>query len=243
MTAVPVSSVYLNGKQVGKTPLCLCEGKQLLPSGTYTIKLVPLAGDNLTGYQDSIFVTKGTLTVVDRTFGVGEYSTGSVISLIPLSDAKNTQLFVTSFPSGVSVSLDGNAAGTTPLLIKTLTNSDHDLTLTKSGYSDKTVHVHTVTGYQLKALITLGLMQQNASPTANFQNASLTPIQKTKVVILSTPTGFLRVRAEPSLIASETAQVKPGDQLDFVDEQDGWYEIQLSDGSTGWISTQYAQKK
>ncbi len=242
VTAVPVSNVYLNGKLMGKTPLCLCEGKAMVATGTYSIKLVPLAGDNLQPYEDSVSITKGTLTVVDRTFGAGEFSTGSIITLVVLPQIKTAQIFVTSFPSGVQVSLDGNASGVTPLLIKSATESDHELLLSKTGYADKTVHVHTVAGYQLKAQITLGIAQKNATEAANFENASLTPVAKVKVVILDTPTGFLRVRAEPSLNASETAQVKPGDSFDFVDEQDGWYEIAVS-GKNGWVSTQYAQKK
>lgn len=243
VTAVPVSSVYLNGKLIGKTPLCKCEGKDMLPSGNYALKLVPLAGDNLTAYEENISITKGILTVVDRTFGVGEFSSGSVITLVPLTDQKATQVFIASFPSGAAVSLDGNMSGTTPLLIKTLTDSDHDLLLSKDGYNSKTVHIHAVTGYQLKAIITLGIMQQNATAAANFQNASLTPVQKVKVTILTTPTGFLRVRSDPSVTASETAQVKPGDTFDYLSEQDGWYQIQLSDGTSGWVSTQYAQKQ
>lgn len=242
VTAVPVSTVFLNGKNVGKTPLCLCEGKQLLPSGAYTIKLVPLAGNNLLAYQDSILVTKGILTVVDRTFGAGEFSTGSIITLVALSDKNATQLSISSFPSEASVTLDGNNVGQTPLVIQSITSSDHDITVSKTGYADKTIHVHAVAGYQLKALVTLGLQDKNATATANFQNASLTPPQKTKITILQTPTGFLRVRADPSLSASETAQVKPGDSFDYVDEQNGWYEITLSDGTNGWISTQYAEK-
>src|SRR5258706_9759032 len=111
ITAVPVSNVYLNGKLLGKTPLCKCEGKDMIPSGTYVIKLVPLAGDNLVPYEDTITITKGILTVVDRTFGVGEASTGSVITLIPLPDATQTQAFVASFPSDVSVDIDGNDSG------------------------------------------------------------------------------------------------------------------------------------
>lgn len=243
ITAVPVSTVYLNGKAVGKTPLCLCEGKALIPSGIYNIRLVPLAGDNLTAYQDSVAITKGTLTVVDRTFGGGEFSSGSIISLIPLSDTSSTQLFVLSFPSGATISLDGNITGKTPFLIKSLTSSDHDVVLSKAGYADKTVHVHTVTGYQLKAVVTLGLSQQNATQAADIQNESLTTATKQKITILDTPTGFLRVRAEPSIDASETAQVKPGDTFDYVDTHDDWYQIALPDGSTGWISTQYAQKQ
>lgn len=243
VTAVPVSNVYLNGKLIGKTPLCKCEGKDMIATGTYSIKLVPLAGDNLLPYEDSVTISKGILTAVDRTFGVGELSTGSIITLTPLTDAKAVELYADSFPSGASVTLDGNAAGNTPLLLKSLTTSDHDLLISKQGYKDKTVPIHTVAGYELKAIISLGILTPDATAAANFQNASLTPTMSTKVVILDTPTGFLRVRSDPSLSASETAEVKPGDSFDFVDSQDGWYEIKLADGSTGWVSTQYAQKK
>lgn len=243
VTAVPVSDVYLNGKLLGKTPLCKCEGKDLLPTGNYLLKLVPQAGDNLLPYVENITITKGILTVVDRTFGVGEYATGSVITLVPLQNAKAVQLFVASFPSEVQVAIDGNDSGKTPLMINSLTDSDHELVLTKNGYKDKTVHVHTVAGYQLKASITLGLISQDGTTSANFQNAALTPVVKTKVTILDTPTGFLRVRSDPSLGASETGQVKPGDTFDFLAEQAGWYQIQLTNGASGWISAQYAEKK
>lgn len=243
VTAVPVSEVYLNGKKVGKTPLCLCEGKDQIPSGTYSLRLVPLAGDNLTSYEDTITVTKGILTVVDRTFGVGEFSSGSVITLSPITDTKTAELFIASVPSGATVTMDGNVVGVTPLLLKSVTASDHDLELSENGYESKTAHIHTVAGYKLNTAITLGIAQATATPSAALQNASLTPTVGVKVVILDTPTGFLRVHADPSIAASETAQVKPGDSFPYVDEQDGWYEIQLSDGSNGWVSTQYANKQ
>lgn len=243
VTAVPVSNVYLNGKLVGKTPLCKCEGKDMVPSGMYTIRLVPLAGDNLQPYEETITITKGILTVVDRTFGVGEASTGSVITLIPLADTSATQAFIASFPSDVSVTVDGNDSGKTPYLAKNLISSDHEILLTKDGYKDKTVHIHTVAGYQLKALITLGIATQASTQAANFQNASLTPVVKATVTILDTPTGFLRVRSDPSLGASETAQVKPGDTFPFQDDQNGWYQIQLPDGRLGWVNSQYAKKQ
>ena len=32
-----------------------------------------------------------------------------------------------------------------------------------------------------------------------------------------------------------------GDSFEFISEDSGWYEIQLTDGSTGFISEQYAE--
>lgn len=244
VTSFPQSNVYLNGKLIGKTPLCKCEGTDMVPSGDYTLKLVPLIGDNLLPYEQKVTITKSILTVVDRTFGIGAGSSGSVISLTPLQGRNTTELFVTSFPSDVAVVIDGNTSGKTPLLTSSLTASDHEVTLSKSGYQDKTIHIHTVAGFQLNALITLSVLPLNATESAAFnQPASISASLKQKVLILNTPTGFLRVRVNPTLNATEEAQIKPGETYEYVDERTGWIEIKLSNGKTGWVSDSYIQKQ
>lgn len=245
VTSLPISNVYVNGKLIGKTPLCKCEGKDMLATGDYTIKLIPVAGDNLDTYEQSVTITKGVLTVIDRTFGSNGQSSGFVINLTPLIDKNAVQLFVSSYPSGASLTIDNNDSGSTPVLSKNITASDHDLVITKSGYKDKAVHIQTHPGYQLNAIVSLGLIPPDASQSAVLDTISLTPTptQQQKIVILSTPTGFLRVRSEPSLSGSESAQVKPGDSFVLTDEQDGWYKITLKDGSQGWISATYARKQ
>jgi uncharacterized protein YgiM (DUF1202 family) len=70
------------------------------------------------------------------------------------------------------------------------------------------------------------------------------------VEILSTPTGFLRVREEPSSLGKEIGQVEPGKNYVLVetDEKTGWFKIEYlpaqagEDGKVGWISNQYAKK-
>ena len=61
------------------------------------------------------------------------------------------------------------------------------------------------------------------------------------VVVSDTPTGFLRVRKTPGGV--EIAKVNPGDKLPFLDENDGWYNVSLEDGSEGWISKEYSSKE
>ena len=65
-----------------------------------------------------------------------------------------------------------------------------------------------------------------------------------EVEILSTPTGFLRVRSEPSTAGEEVAQVEPGDRFPYLDkdEDTGWFKIEYEDGEEGWVSNQYAKK-
>lgn len=250
VTSLPPSDVYLNGKYIGKTPLCKCEGSDTLPIGDYVVRLVPTSGGGLSPFEQKIRIVKSVLTVVDETFGIGSAGSGSVITLDPLNNSNAAQIFISSFPLSVSVSLDNNPVGNTPLLLNSVTASDHTLTLSKNGYIDKTIHVHAVSGYQLNAQVTLGIDLGNITPSTQSAvatpSASLTPALNAaganQVTILETGTGFLRVRAQPSLNASEEARLTPGDTVTLVDEQGDWYEVKLKDGTLGWISSTYAKK-
>ena len=68
---------------------------------------------------------------------------------------------------------------------------------------------------------------------------------KQTVQIQDTPTGFLNVRKGPATSFAKITEVKPGDAhiLVSTDTASGWHEIRLADGSTGWITSQYASVK
>ncbi len=247
VTSVPESAVYLDGKQIGKTPLCKCEPDTMLPTGQYTIKLVPTNPD-LESFEQKITLTQRVLTVVDRTFGVGATSQGSIISLTPLKDKKARELLVLSFPDKATILLDNTPSGDSPLRLKQVTESDHEIKVSKDGYKDKILRIRTVTGYQLEAVVFLGVNPNLATPSATPTPTSSTPLTPTvtpsaKVTILETPTGFLRVRDSASVSGLEVARVNPGEIYDLLTEQTGWFEIRLTDGKTGWISSQYASKQ
>ncbi len=246
VTSSPISKVYLDGKLIGQTPLCRCQGSDMISSGNHTLRLVPTQG-NFDPFEEQITVTPSVLTVVDRTFGQGASSQGSIISLSPIQDKTAAQLLIVSFPDNARVSLDSNPSGNTPLLLQNVTPSDHDIQLTKDGYVSKTVRVRAVPGYKLEAIVYLGVNLTTATSSALLSaspsaSPAPTPSTTVTVTILQTPTGFLRVRSEPSLGGTEITQVKPGDKYPFVSEQSGWYEIKLNNGQTGWVSGQYAQK-
>lgn len=61
-----------------------------------------------------------------------------------------------------------------------------------------------------------------------------------RVKILDTPTGFLRVRKEPSTAAEEIGRAVPGEEYDIIKQQGTWYNITFKQTS-GWISAQYAE--
>lgn len=247
VTSLPQSNVFLNDKFIGQTPLCKCDGQSLIPTGNYTIRLIPV-DNTLQPFEQEITINKSVLTVVDRTFGPGATSQGSVITLTPQTDgdSKSGTLSVTSLPSGVGVKLDGNTIGDSPLTTPHIVESDHDLLLTKIGYKDKTIRIHTVNGYTLSVLAFLAIdpnaLTATSSASQSIASSSALP-QSTKVKILDTPTGFLRVRSEPSLGGAEVAEVKPGELYDYVTDQDGWTQIKLINGQEGWVSSNYVEKQ
>lgn len=240
VTSIPSGQVFLNEKFVGKTPLCLCDLNQLIKVGVYDIKIIPTR-TGLGALEQKIRIYKGVLTVVDRTFEkMAAASTGSIITLSSTDSKNSTELLIVSFPDRAQVIMDSNPIGITPLLIRSVTVSDHEIKLLKDGYNEKIIKVKTVAGKRLEATVSLGIKadissaQIKASPAASIS---------TKIVILNTPTGQLRVRKEASLSSDQVGTVRPGDKLDLISEKTDWYEIKLIDGKTGWISSQYAKKE
>ncbi|MEX2012868.1 MAG: PEGA domain-containing protein, partial [Candidatus Levyibacteriota bacterium] len=240
VTSIPDSSVYLDGKLIGKTPLCKCETQDMIAVGDHVVKLVPSSGDFMP-FEGKITIYKSVLTVLDRTFGNGASSQGSVITLTPIDDKNAAQFFAISFPDKAQVLLDGSPAGETTLLLPNITASDHELIFKKEGYNEKVIRVRAARGYKLSATVYLGISDTIASSSA-IASPSAVPSVAT-VLILNTPTGFLNVRSAASLSGLILEQVNPGDSFELVSEQTGWYQIKLTSGEMGWISSQYASKE
>lgn len=80
------------------------------------------------------------------------------------------------------------------------------------------------------------------TPKPTPTTVKLTPPERPYVEILNTPTGWLRVRAEPNTTSEELTKVKPGETYKYLEStENGWYKIELVDGTEGWISGQYAK--
>ncbi len=243
VTSNPRTKVYLDEKLIGQTPLCKCEAADMLGVGSYTLRLVPL-DPALSEYQEKIEIAPSVLTVVDRKFAKGAASDGSVIFLTALSEKTDSSLLVLSLPDKADVFMDNAPVGQSPLVLSDLTESDHALRIKKEGYKDKVVRIRTPKGYKLTTRIYLGIdeakIEKVASPSGDL---SPTPRKNATVVILQTPNGFLRVREDASLTATEIDRVSPGETFEVVDEKSGWYQIKLESGEKGWISSRYAEKQ
>ena len=117
------------------------------------------------------------------------------------------------------------------------------------GFFRRTQKINVDPGYKVSASFKLAIDEaQKPTPKPSGTNTKeSTPSASTKtkslVVIGDTPTGFLRVREEPSTNASEAAQVKPRDKFTLLDEDAGWYKIEYVKGKEGWVSSQYATKQ
>lgn len=239
VTSIPVTDVYLDKKLIGKTPLCRCKPDDMLPVGEYTIRLVPQDA-NLLAYEEKVSIQASILTVLDRTFGKGAESEGSTIFLSPLDNKTESQILILSLPEKAEVFLDSNHSGQAPLLLKNIPESDHEVKIIKEGYRDKIVRVRTSPGYKLTVVVSLGINPATetvapiASPSATLQKS---------VVILATPTGFLRVREEASVSSLEIGRVLPGATYELLEQTSDWFQIKLKDEKKGWISAQYAQVK
>lgn len=244
VTSSPESKVYLNGKYLGETPFPRTDGQNIYQAGDYTIKLEPVEG-GYPAFEEKVTLSKSTLTVVDRKFGKEGGSEGSVISLSALKEKNDAQLLVISFPDKSEVYLDSNLVGLTPVLLKNLTTSDHKLTLKKNGYREKIVPIRTPAGYKVQSVVYMAisdLAEITPTPTAALTPTPTASPAASLVTILTTPTGFLRVREDSTVSGAEIGRVLPGETYPLVDEISGWFKIKLKNGTEGWISSQYATK-
>lgn len=64
-----------------------------------------------------------------------------------------------------------------------------------------------------------------------------------RIIILETPTGWLRVREGPGTNYPEITKIYSGETYPLLEESEGWYKIELEDGGNGWIHASYATKE
>ena len=236
----PQASVFFDGDLKGKTPY-----DQKLSAGTYLIKLTP-DGTDIASWQKEISLTTGLIPYINRELGKTELaSAGEVLMLEKTGEAKSS-VSVISTPDGATVALDGQEKGTTPLLLSDVEPGEHTLFIFAPGFRDRQLKINTTAGHKLNVEIQLALVDSEKVATDSAEASSEASTTKSSsgvtVKILDTPTGWLRVRSEPTLSASESAKVDPGDEFDLLDEKEGWYKIEFEKDKKGWISSRYADK-
>lgn len=254
----PVATIFLNNKNIGKTPY-----KDKVEAGEYTIKLLPeSAATQLAGWEGKIVVGANLLTYVNANLQESELTTAVDVVWLEKITSKSSELSVTTSPDGATVLVDDVSRGVTPLSVSDVTTGDHNLSVTNIGFLPRAIKIKTTAGYRLIANLKLALAPAGSQPTptetptlelsdtpkatitkaATSSAATTTDPAKPYVLIKDTPTGFLRVRLEPSTSASEAARVNPGEKFPYVSTENGWYEITYDGKNNGWVSGQYVEK-
>lgn len=248
--STPTASVFLDNKHVGRTPV-----ETNAASGEHTIRLVPETTTQTTAsWQGSITVSREILTYVNASLAESEFATAVETMWLEKITSKQAEVAVTTNPDGATVSLDGATKGITPISIPDVTVGEHSLAIASPGFLSRTVKIKTTAGYKLNAVVKLALSGETSEVASPSPTAQPTPVKadggtadptKPFVTIKDTPTGFLRVRMEPTTAATEAAQVKPGEKYTVFDSEEDakgttWYQIKYDGTSTGWISGQYA---
>lgn len=238
----PPSEVFIDGVSAGKTPYEIVR-----KPGEIVLRLVPEGKiDDPKSYETRITLGAGIKTIVKREFGDSdETSSGEIISFEKIAKDE-AALAVISIPDAAQIMVDGLVRGFSPYKTSSISPGDHNLIISSNGYSERTVPIKVVSGYKLTAIIKLPLAsdQQLPSPTPKSDLNLPNDMEKTQIEIGKTPTGFLRVRTEPTTTSPEAGRVSPGDKFDLIEEsKDGdWYRIEFLKGKEGWVSSQYAKK-
>jgi len=242
--SIPQASVFIDDDLKGKTPF-----DQKTSAGTYLIKLTP-EGTETASWQKQIDLQAGLITYINRELGESELTSAGEVLILENTGEDKSSISVISTPDGATVALDGQEKGTTPLLLSDIEPGEHTLFVFAPGFRDRQVKINSTQGHKLIVDMQLALVAGEKEATDSAEKSSEEGSQEgdakssssATLKILDTPTGWLRVRSEPTLSASESAKVDPGDEFELLDEQEGWYKIEYEKGKEGWISSRYADK-
>jgi len=230
----PEATVFIDGVEVGKTPY---EVKR--KPGEIVVRLVPTPGDKpLAPYETRLTLVSKIQTIVNREFGeTEETSQGETISF-EKTGGKEAALSIVSIPDSAQISIDGTPRAFAPYKTLLFAPGKHELGIAAPNYLERSFDVRTQAGYKLTAVVKLAPSGETPEVPPKEEE-----IKVTMVEILTTPTGFLRVRATPSAGGEVLAEVEPGEKYRYLetDNATGWFKIEYEKAKEGWVSNQYSK--
>jgi hypothetical protein len=248
----PASSVFIEGEQVGRTPY-----ETTKEPGEIEVKLVPESFEEpLVPYDTNIDLVSGVQTVIRRDFGdTEEMSAGETLSFEKIGGGE-VGLSIVTIPDSAQISIDTATKAFAPYKTTALSADRHTLGVAAPGYEERTISIRTYENYELTAFVRLAKSQEGTAEEQEEQpdepqEPKQTEEERETVEIIETPTGFLRVRSEPSTLGEEIGRVEPEEIYELLDEDEdtGWFKILFfpegedEEGTEGWISNQYAEKQ
>ncbi|MBU2592432.1 MAG: PEGA domain-containing protein [Patescibacteria group bacterium] len=244
LSAFPRSTVYIDGREAGRTPY----QNDSIASGEVSFKLIPEASFSAS-WERKLVLNPATETVVNWEFNQNpELESGEVLYLEKTSLRSKAGLVVGCIPNSCSVTVDGQMRGTAPLNLEEVGEGSHEILISLPGYKSREVLSKVVNGYRLVVDVRLAqdlfvenIAAEEERPVSEEGKPASEP-ERPYVLIKETPTGWLRVRMEPSINATEAAKIDPGEKFPLLDEESGWYKILYQEKKEGWISGLYAEK-
>ncbi len=255
----PAATVFIDNVAVGKTPYEANNQRV----GEYEIKLIPDEKDkNTVTWQGKIPVYKNTLTYISRELGTSELtSAGEILTVVEMKEKPNGatgEILIETEPAGAIVYLDNDEKGVAPIVLQDVPEGDHELAVYLPGFFRRAQKIRVEKGYQVKAQFKLALDQthkslqdaldaerKEASAEAKVKEGTKKDASEEEeatgslIEILDTEVGYLNVRSEPSVNGDQVTQINPGEQYEYTEQRNGWYNIILDDGTEGWVSGDY----
>lgn len=243
----PDASLFVNNIATGHTPY-----QTKLKAGEYVLKLIPEGEATSTAsWEGKVQVYKNTLTYVNRELGSSDLvSAGEILWITKMEKRPSNSSFgeieVETDPQGAIVYLDNDEKGIATLLLADVPKGSHEVSVFMPGFFRRTQKINAEAGYKVHVLFKLAIDQSSPSVKSlktTKQTVSASPSPKKMLIeVKETPTGFLRVRTEASINASESGQLKPGDKVELLEESGEWYKVKFGNNQEGWISSQYSGK-
>ena len=254
----PTASVFLNSAVIGKTPF---EDKYKV--GEYLLKLIPESTSTDTAsWNGKINIYKNSLTYVNRELGSSDIaSAGEIFTTTKMTkkpqNAQSGEIYVETEPQGAIITLDNDEKGVAPLILDNVRRGDHEISVFMPGFFRRTQKINVDPGYRVNAAFKLAIDQSSSfaktsEDKTKTASSSGGTTDKTYVKIRDNPQGWLRVRVDGSIDATESAKVKPGEKYELMDEKTGWFKIKYNNNSEGlvsgnftegWVSSEYSSKE
>lgn len=219
------ATVFLDGKEVGKTPF---EDKNL-DVREYNVKI---DGDGAS-WQGNVKLTSQTMVIVDRDLAKDPASSaGEVFTL-----DRGRGITAISNPRDSEVEVDGKIYGKTPVSIN-IDPGEHIISVSHPNYLKRSIKTFLPEGFSLTVSVDLALSEVDLTAVS-------APVMTAteEAIVKETPTGFLRVRDQGLLSGKEITKVVPGDTLVLLEDQGSWTRVRLPDGTEGFVSSAYIEKK
>jgi hypothetical protein len=238
----PSALVYIDGKEMGSTPY---KNNSLKP-GQIDVKLVSGSME----WQRKIHLENSANTVVNWEFGQnGKDGDGYVLYLEQTGDQNKAGFMVNSIPDKAAIEVDGEIKALSPTKIEDLGEGDKQIKVSFPSYKNVIVFVKAMKGYQLileaelaKEPIVLSEPTGTGTTESPIESSLKPTGTQVWLTIKETGTGWLRVRDSASGEGVEVRKVNTGEKYKYLESNDGWYKIDLGNGSTGWVSAKYVDK-